>query len=189
MKSPNITSRTVLIDRLIGINWLSINFNAQPKFLSLVMQICGASRAQSKVAHMRFGSDEMKTDINKSRAKTEQTSKCWSSTTIKKNIQHRKTHFSIDFLYASQPVKNKNKKRRAWRKKGQCPVRWGSSKMCVCMCVYIQTERRERRRRFSFFSCPISDIREHVLLMTAELHRKPKSKEFPYRQSHIQLTD
>lgn len=30
--------------------------------------------------------------------------------------------FPIDFLYAVQPVKNKNKKRRTVEEKGQCPV-------------------------------------------------------------------
>jgi hypothetical protein len=58
--------------------------------------------------------------------KAEQTSKCWSSSTIKNVfIQQQKTHFPIDFLYALQPVKNKIKNGERGRKKGQCPVRLG----------------------------------------------------------------
>lgn len=49
--------------------------------------------------------------------------------------------FPIDFLYAVQPVKNKNKKRRTVEEKGQCPVWWGSLHR-VCWCVSVRVKKK-----------------------------------------------
>jgi hypothetical protein len=66
--------------------------------------------------------------------KAEQTSKCWSSTTIKNVfIQQQKTHFPIDFLYALQPVKNKIKNGERGGKKRSVSSKIGGVLLNVCV--------------------------------------------------------
>lgn len=94
-----------------------------------------ADRRFSKNLHMTFGRKLTTTKRNKLQ-------KCWSMMTIKRKRFHstQKKTFSIDFLYALQPVK---KIKNGERGKKRSVSRWGS---LLNECVYVC----KRRRRFSF---------------------------------------
>lgn len=77
-------------------------------------------------------------------AKTEQTSKCWSSTTIKKHFHstQKNTFFPIDFLYALQPVKNKIKNGERGRKRS---VSSEMGEFIGRVCMWVCEERRKKK--------------------------------------------
>lgn len=65
--------------------------------------------------------------------------------------QAQKTHFSHWFPLCLQPVKNKNKKRRAWKKVSvQCDDDGGVYWICVCVALCERRRKRRIRRRFFF---------------------------------------